>query len=146
MEIIPYDPKYTEIFVYDGIEKAYLTDNEVRENIKYFASQGECYIGLEDSKPILFGGIIPIELPYGILQAWLYLNTEAYKREHIEGVLKFGKHLLWNSGFRRVQTLCLADNEKAETFLKHLGFEFEGRKRKLFKDRDMCEYSIIPKG
>jgi RimJ/RimL family protein N-acetyltransferase len=146
MEIIPYDPKYTEIFVYDGIERAYLTDTEVREHIKFNASQGECYIGLDVDKPIMFGGIIPIELPYGILQAWLYLNTEADKNSHLSDFLTFGKHLLWNSGFRRVQTLCISDCEKAETLIKHLGFEFEGRMRKFLKDTDMSMYSIIPKG
>lgn len=142
MKIISYDENYAEEFVYNGIEKDYVSIYEVIEKIKLNASLGECYAGLIDDKPVMFCGIIPIS--EGVLQAWIYLNVEACEPSHLKDFLTFGKHLLWHSGFRRVQTLCVSDMEKAETLLKHLGFKFEGKLKKFLKNADMGIYALLP--
>jgi len=144
MEIVPYDKKYLERFSYNGIERDYISVEEARAKIEFNASLGECYAGLIDDNPVMFCGVIPLHS--GVLQAWLYLNTEADKNSHLSDLLTFGKYLLWDKRFRRVQTLCISGSEKAETLLKHFGFKFEGILKKFLDNADMSMYALLPQG
>jgi len=142
-KVIPFDEKYLDEFEYDGLEQELLGDMNIKKMIKEYAKAGNCWIGLNSDKPIIFAGIYLINS--GVAQSWLLMNLKCKKhtmriireiRKHIRDVMK-------SNNLHRLQTLAM-NNKRVEKFLRIIGFQKEATLRKFTSDKkDMNLYTII---
>ncbi len=123
VDIRKFEESYVDDFVYDGVESHLNGAEEVRELIKFYGLCGDMYMAVVAGKMVACAGIIP--MPNMVGNGVFYLNREA--RAYIKTILKEMKDKMeaiqFLRGYRVITTLCLADNDKANNLLNHLGFK-----------------------
>jgi len=100
-----------------------------------------------DGEIVAVGGIV--DYWSGVGEMWLMLTKQARKHD-IFGLIAFGaiekkmNELVKSHKLRRVEASVRADFPKAIKFIKALGFQYEGRKRKYTPDgKDLFIYARL---
>lgn len=104
----------------------------------------ESIAGFVDDECVGVGGIEP--LWEGVGEAWLMLSTNvALYPQRTYLVIREGlQRLIDEGGYIRIQSWVRADFAKAQSLMKHLGFEAEGVAKKYNPDgSDSILYSLI---
>ena len=144
LKVIDYEEKYVEQFSYEGIETELLKSMDIKKMIKDYAKIGNCWIALNDNKPITFAGIYLVHP--GVSQGWILMNQRCSKhiKQITREVRKHIKDYMIKNTVHRLQTLAVSGNYKISRFLELLGFKKEST-LKLFtsKKEDMDLHVII---
>lgn len=143
-KVVEFEEKYLDGFKYEGIEQDLLSGMDIKKMIKSYATQGNCWIGLNSDKPIIIAGIYLAS--QGVGQGWILMNLKC--RKHTKRIVReIRKHItqvMDEKHIHRLQTLALAGNEKIGRFLEIIGFEKEATLRQFTKDKkDMELYTIL---
>ena len=121
IEIIPFDRRKLEDFIYDGVENG-LSGGRIIEIADYYNSLGTAYIGKIGERIIGVGGVYPLWNDWGT--AWLFLNKDAKYHPYgvLKGILERMNELIKLYDIKILGVQCLDDSLEANKLLNHLGF------------------------
>lgn len=128
--IIPYKKEHIECMDVRAHESHFLNDNTLSG-----LDNGYAYTGIHSGRVIACFGVIP----YHSGNAEIWQIPSVYVQDHIIDYCKYTRKFLKDVAdelqLRRMETLCL-DDELHTRWMKFLGFESEGLKRKWIGDND----------
>lgn len=104
------------------------------------------WTGLQDGKIVGCGGFTP--LWEGVVEIWLFLNPEGFKRKKV--ALRLMRHVLNDiikrEKYHRIQAAVLKGYKKGMRFAEFFGFENEGLMKSYTADKeDFYRYARIVK-
>ena len=129
-----------------GIDGVRFTVNAAEFAIERYSTDGVKLTAVtKDGEPAGIGGL-ELTSP-GVWTGWV-VGTDRWNecgREIIWHARKMVRSMLNDSDVcRRIQALCITDDESARRYLELVGFTLEGKMRKVRKDNgNMSMYSII---
>jgi hypothetical protein len=114
-----------------------------RDRGKALSLMGPCFTGIEGERIVGAAGLIL--LWPGVAQAWAVFSRSFPGLSAHRAIVKGFAGLIDSCRLHRIQAQVLASFEAGHEWVKRLGFEYEGPKKKYGPDRqDYVEYVRLP--
>jgi len=144
MKIIPFEPEHALLLPVRDIEQNIKDHEDFITWVKENDTPGTSYSCFDGDKLIGCGGIRI--LWKGVGEGWVLFSPDVvnYKKSIYKVVSRYLKKIIEAQDLHRVQAHVRCDWPIAFNFVKNLGFEIEGKKRKFNPDgTDSFLYALV---
>lgn len=129
IELVPFETEHAmSIIDRNKKEGKFLSSNgiDLNELMKAWKDGGPAYTLIIDGEVVGSSGVVLMGWKRG--EAWSLLSSLFYKypKESYGAIKKNLEVIVKDKGLRRVQSLIKLDLESGPSWMKHLGFEYEG--------------------